>query len=129
MLFILKFMCTIFYFIHTRDETNLINFQFLNIFLYHAQHLLEEFKKSTCYITQDDRLQLLLTVFENMKVAADLKLGDNVTEAEKKSRVSSNNTNDTNMTCFVRMHKHPSKTFPFIFFAYAAPTEIPHAKR
>lgn len=23
--------------------------------------------------------------------------------------------NDTNMTCFVRMHKHPSKTFSFTF--------------
>ncbi|KAG5684833.1 hypothetical protein PVAND_014044 [Polypedilum vanderplanki] len=48
---------------------------------------LNEFKKSTCYITQDDRLQLLLTVYENMKVAADLKLGNNVSEMEKNGRI------------------------------------------
>ncbi|XP_070504951.1 ATP-binding cassette sub-family G member 1-like [Chironomus tepperi] len=48
---------------------------------------LNEFKKSTCYITQDDRLQLLLTVYENMKIAADLKLGNNVSLIEKNSRI------------------------------------------
>lgn len=49
---------------------------------------LDEFKKLTSYITQDDSLQLLLTVAENMKVAADLKLGSFVSEQEKNSRVS-----------------------------------------
>lgn len=48
----------------------------------------DEFKKTTSYITQDDRLQLLLTVFENMKIAADLKLGNAVSNTEKNSRVS-----------------------------------------
>jgi ABC-type multidrug transport system ATPase subunit len=48
----------------------------------------DEFKKLTSYITQDDSLQLLLTVAENMKIAADLKLGNFVSEAEKISRVS-----------------------------------------
>lgn len=48
----------------------------------------DEFKKTTTYITQDDRLQLLLTVFENMKIAADLKLGDAVSSIEKNIRVS-----------------------------------------
>lgn len=48
----------------------------------------DEFKKTTTYITQDDRLQLLLTVFENMKIAADLKLGNAVSAVEKNSRVS-----------------------------------------
>lgn len=52
--------------------------------------LADEFKKSTSYITQDDRLQLLLTVFENMKIAADLKLGNFVSAAEKNARVSFN---------------------------------------
>lgn len=48
----------------------------------------DEFKKSTSYITQDDRLQLLLTVFENMRIAADLKLGNLVSSVEKNIRVS-----------------------------------------
>jgi len=42
----------------------------------------------SCYITQDDRLQLLLTVNENMHIAADLKLGQTVSYEEKESRVS-----------------------------------------
>ncbi|XP_014205193.1 ATP-binding cassette sub-family G member 4 isoform X2 [Copidosoma floridanum] len=36
---------------------------------------LDSFRRHSAYITQDDRLQLLLTVLENMRVAADLKLG------------------------------------------------------
>ncbi|XP_033213032.1 ATP-binding cassette sub-family G member 4-like [Belonocnema kinseyi] len=45
---------------------------------------LNEFRRSSAYITQDDRLQPLLTVKENMKVAADLKLGTDTPEQEKK---------------------------------------------
>lgn len=39
---------------------------------------LNSFRKLSCYITQDNRLQELLTVWENMLIVADLKLGSHV---------------------------------------------------
>ncbi|EDW52330.1 GM12092 [Drosophila sechellia] len=47
---------------------------------------LPSFRRMSCYITQDDRLQPLLTVNENMHIAADLKLGQTVSYEEKESR-------------------------------------------
>ncbi|XP_014226922.1 ATP-binding cassette sub-family G member 4-like isoform X2 [Trichogramma pretiosum] len=44
---------------------------------------LEAFRRSSAYITQDDRLQPLLTVHENMRVSADLKLGTDTPKSEK----------------------------------------------
>jgi ABC-type multidrug transport system ATPase subunit len=49
---------------------------------------LEAFRRLSCYITQDDRLQQLLTVRENMQIAADLKLGGHVSRKEKNDIVS-----------------------------------------
>ncbi|XP_053665541.1 ATP-binding cassette subfamily G member 4-like [Anopheles marshallii] len=46
---------------------------------------LNSFRRMTCYITQVDRLQTLLTVLENMRIAADLKLGPEVSRHEKES--------------------------------------------
>lgn len=48
---------------------------------------LDEFRRMSCYIQQDDRLQTLLTTWENMKIASDLKLGVDVSTAEKNKRI------------------------------------------
>ena len=53
--------------------------------------------RSSAYITQDDRLQPLLTVTENMHVAADLKLGTDTPRFEKENIVS---------LIFILLHNH-----------------------
>ncbi|KAL1122264.1 hypothetical protein AAG570_003669 [Ranatra chinensis] len=44
---------------------------------------LDEFRRISCYITQEDRLQGLLTVRENMKVSTDLKLSAKYNDQDK----------------------------------------------
>ena len=56
-----------------------------------SERNLDEFRRMSCYITQDDRLQPLLTVCENMHIAADLKIGERVSKKEKTDIVSITN--------------------------------------
>ncbi|XP_031825992.1 ATP-binding cassette sub-family G member 4 [Nomia melanderi] len=48
---------------------------------------MNSFRKCSTYITQDDRLEPLLTVIENMRVAADLKLPTKIPRYEKETRI------------------------------------------
>ncbi|XP_053696933.1 ATP-binding cassette subfamily G member 4 [Sabethes cyaneus] len=48
---------------------------------------LNSFRRMTCYITQQDQLQTLLTVLENMRIAADLKLSSDISKHEKESLI------------------------------------------
>lgn len=48
---------------------------------------LDQFRKMSCYIQQEDRLQMLLTVLENMRIAADLKLSTSIPQYEKETIV------------------------------------------
>lgn len=46
---------------------------------------LDVFRRSSAYITQDDRLQPLLTVIENLRIAADLKVSTDTPIYEKEA--------------------------------------------
>ncbi|EZA51145.1 hypothetical protein DMN91_008726 [Ooceraea biroi] len=48
---------------------------------------LNSFRKYTAYITQEDRLEPLLTVLEYMKIAADLKLPADTLQNKKEATV------------------------------------------
>ncbi|CAG4972313.1 unnamed protein product [Parnassius apollo] len=53
------------------------------VFINGRGRILKRFKRMSCYIQQDDRLQGLLTVGENMALAADLKLPTKLDKYEK----------------------------------------------
>ncbi|XP_014360791.2 ATP-binding cassette sub-family G member 1 [Papilio machaon] len=53
------------------------------VFINGRGRVLKKFKRMSCYIQQDDRLQGLLTVGENMMLAADLKLPTKLDKYEK----------------------------------------------
>ncbi|KAL6430152.1 hypothetical protein ACFW04_007724 [Cataglyphis niger] len=54
-----------------------------NVLINGRNRHLNSFRKCSAYITQDDRLEPLLTVVENMRVAADLKLPSSTSRQEK----------------------------------------------
>uniref|UniRef100_A0A2A4K0D4 ABC transporter domain-containing protein n=1 Tax=Heliothis virescens TaxID=7102 RepID=A0A2A4K0D4_HELVI len=45
------------------------------------------FRRRSCYILQDDRVQDMLTIQESLHIAADLKLGNHISKQQKKRRV------------------------------------------
>ncbi|XP_075974239.1 ATP-binding cassette sub-family G member 4-like [Anticarsia gemmatalis] len=53
-----------------------------------SMRTLKTYRKKSCYILQDDRLNPLFTVSELMKFAADMKLGDTLTEKLKMSVIT-----------------------------------------
>ncbi|XP_060803928.1 ATP-binding cassette sub-family G member 1 [Amyelois transitella] len=53
------------------------------VFINGRGRIMKNFKKISCYIQQDDRLQGLLTVGENMALAADLKLPTTMDKYDK----------------------------------------------
>lgn len=58
------------------------------VYINNTPRKMKEFRRISCYITQDDRLQPLLTVAENMQIAADLKLATHEPQQNKQRLVS-----------------------------------------
>ncbi|VVC36020.1 Hypothetical protein CINCED_3A016345 [Cinara cedri] len=54
-----------------------------NVTVNGAERRLDSFRRQSCYIQQDDRLQPLLTVNENMHIAANLKLSQDKSQKYK----------------------------------------------
>lgn len=46
------------------------------------------FRRRSCYILQDDKVQDMLTIQESLTIAAELKLGNHISSEQKKTRVS-----------------------------------------
>ncbi|XP_060803816.1 ATP-binding cassette sub-family G member 4 [Amyelois transitella] len=47
----------------------------------------DTFRRQSCYILQDDQLQEMLTIQENLTIAAELRLGNHVSREQKKKRI------------------------------------------
>ncbi|XP_076622317.1 ATP-binding cassette sub-family G member 4 isoform X1 [Colletes latitarsis] len=56
-----------------------------NVYINGRVRQMNSFRKCSAYITQDDRLEPLLTVIESMRVAADLKLPTKIPQHEKET--------------------------------------------
>jgi ABC-type multidrug transport system ATPase subunit len=60
---------------------------------------IDQFRRQSSYIMQDDKLQPLLTVNEAMGIAANLKLGPEFSPKHKQERVSSFKPNCQCLLC------------------------------
>ncbi|XP_052756061.1 ATP-binding cassette subfamily G member 4-like isoform X2 [Galleria mellonella] len=47
----------------------------------------DTFRRRSCYILQQDQVQDMLTIHESLTIAAELKLGNHVTQEQKKNRI------------------------------------------
>ncbi|XP_059046295.1 ATP-binding cassette subfamily G member 4-like [Achroia grisella] len=47
----------------------------------------DSFRRRSCYILQEDQVQDMLTIYESLTIAAELKLGNHVTKEQKKKRI------------------------------------------
>ncbi|CAB3223272.1 unnamed protein product [Arctia plantaginis] len=48
----------------------------------------KKFRRRSCYILQDDKVQDMLTIRESLNFAADLKLGNHISQEQKKQRIN-----------------------------------------
>lgn len=60
----------------------------MNVMHFYYISFNDHHRRCSAYITQDDRLEALLTVIENMRVAADLKLPTNTPRYEKETIIA-----------------------------------------
>lgn len=66
-----------------------------------VERRLDSFRRISCYIQQDDRLQPLLTVNENMQIAANLKLSKDKPQTYKDAVVRYNTNLKFNYIYFI----------------------------
>ncbi|XP_035433785.2 ATP-binding cassette subfamily G member 4 [Spodoptera frugiperda] len=58
-----------------------------NIFINGRLRNEKSFRRRSCYILQDDKVQDMLTINESLHIAAELKLGNHISKQQKKRRI------------------------------------------